>query len=427
MSQHARNNIKVFVSYKKQRDAADNVIRGVAHKLAEFLDETFEVFIDEKEIAVGRKWADEIYRNIHESDVLIVVIEKETAESDWVQREVDVARGANVSILPLRVGAEDDTAGAVGKLALYDIQHFMDFDIDDPDECQRLLGDIERLSAATRKRQRDWVNQVSYRRRPRVAPTDLSAGVFKLKDSDSPLRVHLATGNMTDFKGVDAVVNSENDYMQMARASSSSALSSALRLAGSHITAGRIREDTVQAQLDYQIANSDAYCGRPIVIGQVVPTFAGHPESRLVKRNGVRYMLHVATVRVDAVASQNSLTWIETDAGIRQATIHTLEMCQQIDDAGGDIFAEPREGAVKPQHDILDPYQPIERLVVPLFGTGAGGRSVPEIIPPMLDGIDAHARANPDANLRHVHLCVFMADYVEVVRDIMGATFDPTT
>ena len=57
----------------------------------------------------------------------------------------------------------------------------------------------------------------------------------------------------------------------------------------------------------------------PSSIGQSVPTYAGHPESRLVKDNGVRFIFHTATVRVDAVASQESLTWIETDGGIRQA------------------------------------------------------------------------------------------------------------
>ena len=127
------------------------LVSGVPHQLAQTLDAHFDVFIDVNNLEVGKRWADEIYRNIHESDVLIVVIERDTAESEWVQREVDVARGANVSILPLRVGDEADTDNAVSKLALYEFQHFMDFDVAADADIERLLRDIARLSKQTRK------------------------------------------------------------------------------------------------------------------------------------------------------------------------------------------------------------------------------------------------------------------------------------
>lgn len=423
---------KVFISYKKQQDAAGNLKHGVPHALAARLSARYDVFIDVNSLEVGRKWADEIYRNIHQSDVLIVVLERNTAESDWVQREVDVARGANVSILPLRVGPEAETEGAVEKLALYDIQHFMAFSIDDAVEFNRLLRDIERLAKMTRNRQRDWYNAVNQLRRMRPARSRVSDTVFRLRDSPSPVRVHLATGDMTQYRDVDVLVNSENDYMQMARVFDAATLSASLRMAGSYITRGRVREDTVQAQLDYQIQHSADYCGRPIVVGQVVPTFAGHPESRLVARNRVRYIFHVATVRIDAFSAQESLAWIESDAGIRQAVINTLDMAREIDARGGQVLVEPASESDRPwDHPTVpplpDPYRPIERIVLPLFGTGEGGRSVPEVVPPMLHGIDAYFREHLEGeapNLRHVHLSVFTETYVDVVREIMRTVFD---
>jgi len=91
--------------------------------------------------------------------VLIVLLQKETADSEWVQREVDVARGAQVSILPLQVDDEVDIADTVKKLALGTIQHFPRFSGSDS-QYKKLVKNIQTLTERTRRRQKTRINQL---------------------------------------------------------------------------------------------------------------------------------------------------------------------------------------------------------------------------------------------------------------------------
>lgn len=144
---HPVKNIQVFVSYKKKKEReAPQLALDIATKLEE--DYHYKVFIDQKRLKPGKEWEKEIYDNIHKSDVLIVLLEAETAKSDWVQREVDVARGAHVSILPLQIADEIDFKDAVDRLALDNIQYFRAFDGTE-EQYEQLITDIERLSKDT--------------------------------------------------------------------------------------------------------------------------------------------------------------------------------------------------------------------------------------------------------------------------------------
>ena len=401
-------NIKVFISYKKREDNS-----SVAPRLAQRLEAFYDVFIDVSRLEVGRKWAEGIYANIHESDVLIVVIEKGAATSDWVQREVDVARGAHVSILPVRIGAEAETDDVVTKLALFDMQHFIGFDVDDDDNFSRLLRDIDRLALLTRENQKAWQGRVAKRRRLQPAPNNPSAAAFTLPDADW-LRIHLATGDMTQLS-VDVMVNSENNYMQMARFFDSSALSAALRLGGAHVTRGRIREDTLQNQLEHQLSAIPDYAGRPIVMGQVVPTYAGHPQSRLVQQ-GVRYVFHAATGRMQSFTMGRAHTWIDSDSGIRETVFNTLDMIAEVHEVDGRII------------DAIDPpfpndlFSAVESIALPVFGTGTGNLSFMDVVRPMLYALrDYDWRDQPW--LRDVYLCIYPAVYVEKVKEEMQSLF----
>ena len=66
--------------------------------------------------------------------------------------------------------------------------------------------------------------------------------------------VCIAAGDMFNMPGprtIDVYVNSENDYMQMARIFESRTVSSLLRFYGSKLDeAGRIEEDTIQDELN---------------------------------------------------------------------------------------------------------------------------------------------------------------------------------
>jgi len=120
-----------------------------------------------------------------------------------------------------------------------------------------------------------------------------------------PCEIHLATGDITAMKGIDVIVNTENDYMQMAPIYERGTLSAHCDAEGALIRNGHLIEDTVQQELDQQIAKSPYFVSRPVSMTQIVPTHAGHAESRLVKQRHVRYIFHAATVRVDLTAKSD--------------------------------------------------------------------------------------------------------------------------
>jgi O-acetyl-ADP-ribose deacetylase (regulator of RNase III) len=397
-------NIKIFISYKKRDDNS-----SIAPPLAEILAEYYDVFIDIERLEVGHNWAEGIYTNIRESDVLIVVIEKGAAESDWVQREVDVARGAHVSILPLRVGDEAETEDVVTKLALFDTQHFIGFDIANDVNIERLCRDIDRLAANTRMEQKKWRAHIAKRRRLKAAPNQDS--VYTVERSG--VQIHLATGDMTALK-VDVMVNSENDHMQMARFFDSAALSAALRLAGAYVTRGRIREDTVQMQIDHQLNTMSDYAGRPIVIGEGVVTYAGHTQSRLVKQ-GVRYIIHMVTGRMEPFTMGDGKTWIDSDAGIRQAVYNALDFVQEINAKKGRVI-----DLITPPFD--NPAEPVRSLALPVFGTGTGGLAFMGVVEPMVAALYDYDWAR--SSLENVYLCIYPLAYVDKVEDTMQIYFN---
>ncbi|MBL8161525.1 MAG: TIR domain-containing protein [Anaerolineae bacterium] len=418
----SEQNIKVFISYRNI-DRSKAEAKALAKKLRD--EHGYEVFIDTDELKGGDIWEQKIYNNVRESDVLIVLIEQQTAESDWVQREVDVARGANVALLPLRITEETiDISLAQKKLAV-DGTQFIPFSAADGDYA-RLVESIERLSKHTRDTQRVWMRDLDKKRRVKTAENDKNYKVYKLRGSDHRVRIHLATGDMTQLGGIDVLINSENDYMQMARIYESHALSSAIRREGSLIIKGRLREDSVQQELDDQISKRSEICGRPIAMGQVIVTHAGHPQSNLVQKQQARYVFHVATVRVDAMKMRERLTPIETDEGIREAVQNCLDMVLEVDRLKGVISPEGTPRAVEEKEHETQ-YKPINSIVFPLFGAGLGGRSTLEVLPPMLQSIKMFALAqaeNPEFKLEHIYLCVRSKTDIPFAERLMSDLFE---
>lgn len=423
-SRPSPKNIKVFISY---RNIPLSKQEGNFLATALKQDYGYEVFIDTQELKNkgGVKWAETIYENIHNSDVLIVLLEQETHLSEWVQREVDVARGAHVSILPIAIIGEAELGKVLRevqeKLAITEMQ-FLPFNSGAP-AYEPLIESIESLAKRTRDTQKSWQEHLRDRRYARRAePTEQPPLQYEV----APGRfISLLTGDMTELQGIDVLVNSENNYMQMARIYENTALSSALRREGSHIKNGRIYEDTVQMQLDYQIMHSPYFGSRPIEMEQVVATQAGHAKSKLVK-NGGRYIFHVATVYVHP--RDRTIKPIQTDASIRQAVNNCLDLFMELHESKGVI--SPEGAAWRAQEEANAAHydqRPLRSIVFPLFGAGQGGRSTLEVAPPMLrtfrEFLKRHART-AGFPLEQIHLCVYgqadVDDVAMVMKRVLG-------
>ncbi len=410
--------MQVFISYKKIDGKTPPVALNIAAQLKK---RGYEAFIDEKKLPTGEAWAREIYRNIWRSGVLIVLLDEPTAQSEWVQREVDVARGAHVSILPLRLETTSDRAimQAIEKLAINDLQHSKTFH-GTPEDYEQLVADIERLAKKTRNAQEAWIEQLDDLWHVQKAPTRKALVSYWLFGGVDGLRVHLATGDMTRLRDIDVLVNTENNYMQMARAFERTTLSASLRRAGALTTASALQEDTVQLALDAQLTQSPHY-QRPILAGQVIPTVAGHPDSVLVQRNGVRYLLHAATVMVLG----ERLVTIEPEE-LQETVFNCFQAVEAIDAARGVISPE---GSSWHEAEMAgqESYRPIRSIAFPLLGTGRGGRDAREVADAMVEALgeyllENHARA--EFYIAEVYLCAFSEDDVKHAQAALDRVFE---
>ncbi len=418
-----QKNIKVFISYRniplsqQEGDFLANALKSEAG---------YEVFIDTQELKNkgGVKWAETIYDNIHTSDVLIVLLEQETHFSEWVQREIDVARGAHVSILPIAIIQAQEIAKVLRdvqeKLAISEMQ-FLFFSSQKPN-TEPIIESIESLSKRTRDAQKSWVDNLRERRYAlKASITDPVYRTYQLLPNKT---ICLASGDMTEMQGLDVLVNTENNYMQMARIYESGVLSSVLRREGSLLKNGKILEDSVQIELDDQILHGEGLGSRPIEIEQVIPTHAGHPRSTLAK-NGARFIFHASTVYVHP--RNRSVTPIKTDANIHQTVLNCLNLFLEVHQNRG-IISPPDSPRYPAEQKAAETYQPLKSIIFPLFGAGQGGRATIEVAPPMIKAFKSFLlkhKNTPDFPLESIHLCVFSEVDIAIVESIMNDICTP--
>jgi O-acetyl-ADP-ribose deacetylase (regulator of RNase III) len=403
--------LHVFISYKKLEGS---VTPAYATNIAAYLEQYYgvEVFIDIEKMHTGEDWARRIYSEIQQADALILLLEPNTANSEWVQREVDFARGANVALLPLLV-VDRTTVNideAVKKLALASIQHSRHFQ-QRPEDYDALAADIRRLAIETRTAQRQHARQRE--RHWYALPTDAlkqKQRTYRLKDGKAPnLTICLTVGNILDMPpgSLDAIVNSENDYLQMARFFEVNTLSARLRRFGAWFDKGRLREDTVQQELLQRGGDS-----LPIPLRQVIATSAGHVKGDLRRVKKIKVILHAITVQFDVGNIAEPVRSFNSDDAFQETV---RECLLKVDEVNQD--AAFRES--------IDPeFKEIRSIAVPMFGTGMGGRSIQEIASHMVRGMHRALLDVGAFSLREIHLLVYSPYEVGPVQEALDDTLD---
>lgn len=433
--------LNVFISYKRS-----NLGKSVASVVYEKLtDRGFNVFQDARKLEAGMVWAQEIYDAIIQSDVVIVLLEAETKKSIWVQRELGMARGAQIAILPLRIG-DENVDDVIEELGVKDIQ-YLTHDIDNPD-FDTLDANIRSLSTLTRKRREIFVERITdawnwtIKKSKPKEPADRhdSFRQFELKSKKHPAIIHLTTGSIAEIDGIHVIVNSENDHLQMSRIHENHTVSSRLRYFGSWIDerTGLIMEDTVQRELDAQIdyapdeATRHRYpLGRPIADASVYVTNAGHPSSVLKADKNIRYIFHAVTVNVVQRYSETTMRPIGID-GIKDAVANCLRMVIRVNEKKGvisppDLVMLDGRSPRKNEEELAHSYKDLKSIIFPLLGTGHAGRSVESTIKPMLLSIRDTLEAKPEITLTDVHICVYHKEDIPLVEKAMSEVFEPVT
>jgi O-acetyl-ADP-ribose deacetylase (regulator of RNase III) len=304
-----------------------------------------------------------------------------------VAREIDFAKGARVTVLPVQIRAGYDIKPVMERFDLTTVQYLRILNGTE-DELKTIVKALEELQGRTAESQKRWLEDLN-RERAATPYKDNHASnkEFAIYCVENPAcQVCIAAGDMFEMPGIDVYVNSENAYMQMARIFESKAVSSLLRFHGSKLDeAGRIDEDTIQDELN-QIIREGKIRTLPVETGVVIATSAGHVSSTLRKRLKARYIFHTATVVVEGDGIDKKLQCRLLDSGIQHCVRKTLEKIAEVDDKQGIVSPKGAE-RWQEQDQTAVLYKPIKSIILPIFGTGHGGRPVHEVLPAIIRGI----------------------------------------
>jgi O-acetyl-ADP-ribose deacetylase (regulator of RNase III) len=386
--------LNIFICYKKvltreregkvieQRDSKADILHFLLSR-----DQEYVPWMDEAELGAGMAWEAEIYRKILISDVLLLLIGSGTSKSQWVQREIALANALGISVVPL--GSDINWVEMETELKALGIEHFQgkvthNIKLNAGDALLSELR-VDLLSAAerTKKQQEETLRGLLTRRTVRSpkAPDNKSAATFDLRCGNASIRVHVASGDIAKVRDVDAFVNSENDYMQMARFFESKTVSATLRQMGARIRDGKY-DDTIQHELDFQLRDR----GRPVQYAEVFATSAGGPSSILARENRARYILHVAAVQ--AVPAEGRVIPFKQPSQIERCVREVLSKIAELNKARGIVSPPGSEQRIEQETRAQAGDDTIRSVLFPLFGTGQAGSPPSEVLGPMLDGID---------------------------------------
>lgn len=417
---------KIFISYKT---GTTDGLTGTANHIRQLLKaEKYDVWMDSQELVGSQKWNEEIYEAIPKSDIVLLLLAKKTATSEWVQREITVARVTRVTVIPVVIRQDFDADMPAHKILdeKFDLPRtqYQMFVNGDEAEFEKLKIAIEQIKHETRRKQEEWITDLQENPDDHVptvpyTPPTKSVSRYTIPNAPQYITLHLAGGDMTEMRNIDVLVNTENSYMQMARIFESSSLSSKLRWHGSRKRRnGHVREDILQQELYEQITLTAEEYTLPINLGAVVSTHAGHKSSKLVKENQIRYIFHVATVEVKPDINQDVVP--ATNQDIHRGVVSALKEV---------LFTDERKGVISPEgtvrcneeQDCVDTYEPIRSIMFPIFTSGRGGRKdVREIAQVMLNAMTQFVvkhKDNPALHLMDIYLCAYTNHDLDAVRE----------
>jgi O-acetyl-ADP-ribose deacetylase (regulator of RNase III) len=411
---------RIFICYKKRNSEGREV--NAAFQLYQFLSENpeYEVWMDEG-LDAGLLWEKTIYENLIVSHVLILAVGDGTSASEWVRRELSIAMAFNIQIIPVGLSiTEAQLHQELTKLGLTGIHYKRPFNM----ASQTARAITSELAPALKKAREQTdlgeyalISKISERikRRNRPAKPNMSAASKAFSVANQEIKIHIASGDIFRLSGYDVLVNSENDYMQMARIFDMASLSSNIRHFGSSTENGFL-EDTIQLEIEKAMAGRP----RPVPSGTAITTSSGGPSSSLFRNNKVSHIVHLAAVQ--AVIAEQRIAPLRSERQIRDCIAAALVAVQELCKVRG-VISPPGSSQRRLQETVANDFAP-KRIVLPLFGTGRGGQSPLEVGPIVLSAVLDFFSASPFQDLQmpvsDVHISVYSDEDVRVMAEVLA-------
>lgn len=419
--------ITVFICHKKTIKSGTNATASFLHAILQMYSDEYDAWIDESEIRTGMEWETEIYNRLLVSDVLVVAIGPGTSESEWVKREIALARALGIAVFPVGYDmTKDEFGNELRALSIGHIQGRLTSNIRIPHRDALLAeigGGLKLAAHTTAEQQKTVLAPLLSRRNPEVPKARDQQRAFSISGrfGQATIDVHVAAGDFTRTKGIDILVNSENDYMQMARFFESRTVSSLLRRHGARIDDNGKYVDAIQQELDLQLGNR----GRPVLAGEVFVTSTGVPHSRLATDNKSRYIFHVAAVQ--AIDAQAQVVPFSQPDQIEDCMRACFKKLRELNEANG-IVSPPGTLQRAEQEEVAQNGNAVAKTILfPLFGTGQGGSSTADAIGHMLESMCRFLSDPDNADLANEVTDIFFSAFrepdVECVKQALTARF----
>jgi O-acetyl-ADP-ribose deacetylase (regulator of RNase III) len=358
------------------------------------------------------------------SDVVLVLIGPGTSQSEWVKRELALAKALTVTVVPIGFDplTWNEMETELKGLEIYDRQGKITNNIKGgggPALLEELRADLEGAAEQTKKNQDITLRDLLTRRVVKAvpAPNKQKCASLRLRGRRAGIRLHVASGDISKVRGIDVIVNSENDYMQMARFfDERRTVSSILRQMGAS-RSGAKYDDTIQRELDYELRDRS----RPVQAADTFVTSTGCPNSELYKQTKARFIPHVAAVQA-VIAERKVVPFCQSDqieACVRQCLTKVAEI-----NAAKGIVSPPDTPQRAEQEKLASTADPVARSIIfPIFGTGHGGSTIANVIPAMLNGIqcalDDLEGTAVLKDLKDIYISAFTQSDVEAVVSLL--------
>jgi len=426
--------IHVFICHKKllswQLDGQSVVQEnGKAELFHHLLSQSskYHPWIDHSRLLAGMEWEHEIYSQLRSSDVVAVLIGPGTSESEWVRREITLAQALDISIVPIGFDlSREQMVREMAKLGISNLQGIITSNIDfnrGPALLAEIDGALTRAAATTRTRQEQMLRDRLARLNPAraKAPDNQRAASFHLFPGDPPVTLHVASGDISRVRNVDVFVNSENDYMQMARFFEVRTVSALLRRRGSY-TKDNTYHDAIQQELDWQLRNRS----RPVQASEAFPTSAGGPHSVLARINKARAIIHVAAVQ--AVDAECRVVPYKEPDQIEASVRSVLSVMAELNRKSGVFSPEGTDQRAEQERFAGLNKGNLTSIIFPLLGTGQAGAQTHEVIGPMINGLLDFLTDEDNQELakilRDIYISAYTQEDVEITIAALSKKFN---